>query len=240
MPRPAPEITRRKKRFGRCRICLRFGKLTKEHVPPEKAFNDRAFLRHYIDEVNRGERLRWEVQEENTNGIYIFTLCEKCNSQTGHRYGRDYVNFVQLFAPIFKIEDANHTVSVDVKDFFPVRVVKQVISMMLSTSNPTTFNNHKVVAGPRYNPSVLKDIPINYPTKAHLLNVYDELRGFVRKRDSKGLPRSVRLYAFASVSRGLAFRTGIMSLISLTTKNVAFLAVTGSHPIHWVLLLDVN
>ena len=112
MPRPDIQITRRKKRFGRCRICNTFKQLTKEHVPPKKAFNNQAYLKHYADETEKAGRINWEFSEENTNGIYVFTLCEKCNNQTGHRYGSDYVNFVEAFIADAIPENANKTLQV--------------------------------------------------------------------------------------------------------------------------------
>jgi len=231
------ERIRRKKRYGRCRICQKFTKLTKEHVPPAKAFNNRAFFQHYIDESAKAERVRWQFREEDTNGIYIFTLCEKCNNRTGTIYGTEYVNFVQAFQSHAIPENANKKVNVEVENFFPLRVVKQVISMVLSTSKPTSFRNYEFVGSPSTNPSVLKKIKIEYPEKDYQLKLYDELRNFVRKKDSKGLPNSVRLYAFASI-KAVGFRTGIFSSISLNKKSVAWLVATGLHPIHWILVFD--
>lgn len=238
MPRPDIEITRRKKRFGRCRICQKVGKLTKEHVPPEKAFNNQSYLKHYADETEKAGRIKWRSREERTNGVYVFTLCKKCNSQTGYRYGSDYVNFVESFISDAIPENANKTLKIEVKDFFPLRVIKQAISIILSTSEPTSFLNHKPISSRKINPSLIRDIEINNPEKSHLRNVYQELRNFVRKRDSTGLPPNVRLYAFAIVNAGTGYRTGIFGKVKLSSKKVSFVVVTGSHPILWVLVLD--
>src|SRR6185369_17458669 len=93
-----PDELRRKKRFGRCRICQKFGRLTKEHVPPETAFNDRGYLEYYVAKTDEAQRVIWETRDVNNKGIVLFTLCEKCNNKTGKLYGADYLNFVQAFS----------------------------------------------------------------------------------------------------------------------------------------------
>lgn len=97
MPRPNIEDSHRKLRYGRCRICQKFGKLTKEHVPPKQAFNNSSYLKHYVKDTENASRVRWEAREERTSGVYVFTLCEKCNNQTGRSYGSDYIKFVEAF-----------------------------------------------------------------------------------------------------------------------------------------------
>ena len=237
MVRPSIEITRRKKRYGRCRICLKFKELTKEHVPPERAFNDQAYYLHYVDEMDKADRIQWESREENTNGIYLFTLCSKCNNQTGYRYGRDYVGFVRTVEPFVRPENANQTVGVAMADFFPLRVVKQAISMILSTSQPTSFDQHKIVGAPGTQRSSLSGIEINLPDKPALSRIYDELRLFVRYRDRTELPNSVKLYVFAGIGP-IGFRTGVFFWADIVKKSGVCAAVTGFTPIHWVLVFD--
>lgn len=94
------EVIKRKKRYGRCRICERFRRLTKEHVPPESAFNDKSYLVFYTDQVNQTEKLHWKVRDVDSKGIYLFTLCEECNMNTGRFYGTQYVDFVRAFSQV--------------------------------------------------------------------------------------------------------------------------------------------
>ena len=76
-----------RKKQGTCRICGRFGDLSLfEHVPPESAFNDRPIqvlegmeiLAHDHDPT-RGRK--------HQRGAGRFTLCAKCNNDTGSWYG---------------------------------------------------------------------------------------------------------------------------------------------------------
>jgi hypothetical protein len=233
------KTTLRKKRYGRCRICQKFGRLTKEHVPPQGAFNDSGYLEFYIDRVNEAELVRWEARDVNTKGIYLFTLCEKCNNQTGSLYGRDYGKFVEAFTSVATPDNAGEMVKADLKDFFPVRVVKQVVSMMLSTSEPCSSNGYEAFRNPFLDADV--SIPLAFsldpPASLHLETIYDELRRFVTDKEAKSLPSGVRLYAYAVANDGAALRTGIAVHGKLKTQKVYWLAVVGLWPIHWVLLL---
>src|SRR5438045_8102052 len=94
------EQIKRKRRYGRCRICKRFRRLTKEHVPPESAFNDKEYFQYYADQVKEAEKLKWKVKDVNSKGIYLFTLCEECNRKTGTLYGTQYVDFIRTFSDV--------------------------------------------------------------------------------------------------------------------------------------------
>jgi hypothetical protein len=236
MTRPLPEITRRKPRFGRCRICKRFTRLTKEHVPPKKAFNDSNFRQHYVEDLDTG-KVGWRFKDENTSGIYLFSLCDKCNNRTGTIYGADYINFVQSFRSTAILENVNKIVDVKINDFFPVRIIKQVASLILSTGKPSSFGRHEFVGSPKASKQSLKGIQIDFPDINELRKIYEELRIFVRRRDLRGLPSPLRLFAFGSVAR-VGFRTGIFAHINLNSKKVMWAITVGLYPIHWVLVLS--
>src|SRR5207253_10559730 len=103
---------------------------------------------------------------------------------------------------------------VEIKNLFPARVVKQAVSMVLSTSNPDSFRHHEGVSNPftkKQAKPVSKEAFGPLPDFDKLRKIYDELRTFVRKRDTKGLPEGVRLYAFAIANSGSGVRTGIIA-----------------------------
>jgi hypothetical protein len=233
--------TWRKKRYGRCRVCRKFGQLTREHVPPASAFNDRGYLSYYVDQVEEAER-GWKARKIGAHGVFVFTLCEKCNNKTGTAYGGAYVDFVRAFADVATPANAGAKVEVEVKNLFPARVVKQAASMILSTSEPiSSLGDYERVWNP-----LLDSTPSPPPEEAFsrlpdpegLRNAYDGLRAFVRKRDAKGLPAGVRLYAYAVANSGSGVRTGIMASGKRSTNKYVWLVVVGLWPIHWVLVLD--
>jgi len=70
---------------GICHLCGQVKVLSFEHVPPEKAFNDKpAFLIPFEEAIHLGPddepQSRPRKQQRGMGG---FTLCESCNSNTG-------------------------------------------------------------------------------------------------------------------------------------------------------------
>jgi hypothetical protein len=240
-----PDDILRKKRFGRCRICQNFGKLTKEHVPPASAFNDQSYLQYYVSKIDEAQRVVWASREVNQRGIYLFTLCEKCNNKTGLLYGTDYLKFVQAFTTEATPANAGKKIQITVDDIFPLRVVKQVMSMVLSTSEATSFRrDYEAFRNPFPVPNA--SVPAGFgsnPASLDLTTIYDELRKFVLNRDATGLPKDVRLYAYAVASEGSAIRTGVAIQGKLNKQKVRWMAVVGLWPVHWVILFhgdDLN
>jgi hypothetical protein len=224
----------RLKRWGRCRICEKFTQLTKEHVPPKSAFNDRSYLEYYSTEIREANLRQWQTREVNSNGLFVFSLCARCNNKSGRHYGASYLDFVKGLVPVAKPENANKAVQVTVQGIFPLRVVKQAISMVLSTSHAGAFRGYEYVASPFINRKIGTNLRA-LPEVKQLQSVYAELRRFVRSRDAVGLPTTIKLYAYATVSSGSGLWTGILGNATKGKKEPFWGAVVGLWPLHWVL-----
>lgn len=82
---------------GRCRLCGKTGKLTKEHIPLFASGNKSRhnvltlddWLKDGIDENPESKHL---IEQ---GGIFGYTLCGSCNSFTGKHYGNEYKKWVQ-------------------------------------------------------------------------------------------------------------------------------------------------
>jgi hypothetical protein len=133
-------------------------------------------------------------------------------------------------------------VKVNVANFFPARVVKQVISMILSTSNPpNSFDEYTGSWNPFLDTTATKppkDAFADKPDLDLLRSVYADLRSFVNKRDTKGLPASVRLYVHLVANKGAGFQTGIFATGRRSTNKCYWAVVVGLWPLLWVLVLD--
>src|SRR5687768_10419213 len=84
---------RQGKGTGICHSCGTVGPLTFEHVPPQAAFNSERTT------VVSGERalqyvpggaLRGQYQQRGAGG---YTLCGRCNNNTGNWYARDFAQW---------------------------------------------------------------------------------------------------------------------------------------------------
>jgi len=124
---PAPE--------GDCWLCGKFGKLTKEHIPPEKAFNDCPLLLMKINEQNR--EVEWVHRTSYQRGLCFRSLCERCNNKYGSIYGEAYVNLVRRIAERIVDVPYFHYISITgVKR--PLAILKQVM-LQFVTANGAAF-----------------------------------------------------------------------------------------------------
>lgn len=150
---------------SKCRICASQPANTKEHVPPKKAFNRHTVLLRKIDETRSGACVRWR-NEQRQGGHFEYSLCKKCNNDTGGWYGREYVGFVKACADHAVVSNAGKVITLELKDIYPARIVKQALTMICSSSGPG------------------------------LTHESPELRKFLLNKDEKGLPDYLKLHMY--------------------------------------------
>ena len=131
---------------GPCRICGETRMLTEEHIPPRGAFNKERGRTVEVGALLSREEL--EMPDEGEvfqGGISGFTLCDDCNNLTGTCWGREYQEWARRAAWLMRSQpqlppEVDETPgyarfpSVTFKEVFPGRLVRQVLSMMLSIS----------------------------------------------------------------------------------------------------------
>jgi len=122
--------------LGICHICGKDGKLSYEHVPPEAAFNDHRILTYSFDKFIRAENLD-DIRGGRflQRGIGGYTLCERCNNDTGSWYGPAYVEWVAQAMSIL-IGTGGRASLVYPFNLYPLRVLKQVSAMFFSVNSP--------------------------------------------------------------------------------------------------------
>lgn len=117
---------------GTCHICGNVGELSFEHVPPEKAFNNKPIkMGRFID-------AKLKIQQR---GMGAYTLCEPCNNNTGSWYGTDFIDFCRKGMSILKRSNGNPTL-IYIFPLYPLRIIKQIITMMFSANSSSFANEH--------------------------------------------------------------------------------------------------
>jgi hypothetical protein len=161
-----------------CRICGRDdARLSFEHVPPRAAFNNEQTRLYGLDDwLQRGEDGRLTGGRIAQRGAGDFTLCEDCNNKTGSWYGNELARAARSGArilresPLDEIDAsfdpmwANVVFRQSETGPHPLRLIKQVVTMLLATS------------------------PIE------LSLAHPELGDFVLDRDQTGLPDRFQFY----------------------------------------------
>ena len=130
----------RSKHIGRCSLCGETKPLTREHVPPRKAFNDSPVLMYKIDKTSPEARFLPDGRTQQ-GGHSAPTLCASCNNNTGSWYARSYVDFVKACADRADPVYANKMVAVSAR-FYPLRVMKQALVMLCSSCSAGLTDNN--------------------------------------------------------------------------------------------------
>ena len=134
------------KHYGKCALCGRECELTFEHIPPRAAFNSTPArpvtgMELLIDKTPDGEeRMPWDTTglryRNQQKGMGKYSLCQECNNNTGSWYGDAYVDFARAVHSVMQNEDFDGYDGIGFKEFYPLRFIKQVLSMFCSINGP--------------------------------------------------------------------------------------------------------
>lgn len=171
---------------GPCCICGTHGKLSFEHVPPKRAFND-----HGVFEADVKKMLEngWEpgVKPDgriNQKGAGRFTLCDRCNNATGSWYGTPYIAVAKQAMELLHRSGGDVSLAYPYR-MYPLRFLKQVVTMFFSACGPSFQEK---------NPHLVR---------------------FVLNRETGALPPKIQFYAYLHHPDSTAMRqsglTGVMS-----------------------------
>lgn len=123
--------------LGTCHLCGSYTKLSFEHVPPKAAFNNRPVKRIIGDVLLRGraaledmENMKGRTQQL---GAGDYTLCERCNNDTGAWYGNAFAEWTWQGARILSLTEGQPSLYYNFQ-IFPLRVIKQVLCMFFSAN----------------------------------------------------------------------------------------------------------
>ena len=148
----------RKAHFGTCCICGEHRKLTFEHVPPRSAFNDRPVVRSNYEQVLENlESPRGKTQQRGMGG---YTLCGRCNNDTGRWYGGAFVDWAYQTLRILSYTQGRPSLYYTYH-LLPLRVIKQIVCMFFSVNGPEfqaanpelvrfVLNKERVGMAPKY------------------------------------------------------------------------------------------
>lgn len=130
--------------IGKCCLCLESRPLSFEHVPPRAAFNDKPVLHAELERMMKGnllEALENPRGEESQRGAGRYSLCKKCNSETGSWYGKAYVEMVAAAMGPCRATSAGDIVQFNAS-IRPLRVLKQILVMFCSACGPGFAETH--------------------------------------------------------------------------------------------------
>lgn len=146
---------------NRCRICGKLKKLTKEHIPP-KCIQKDWYIDTYIpgDDPEIPNFTKHKIRKD----ISTLSLCSECNNNLGRRFVPEYNNFVSQFnTRIIYDNIGNYMFSIN--EFYPMRVIKQIYSMVLSSQsiyNPYLIKLQRYILDYKLNMNFLPNVFMYY------------------------------------------------------------------------------
>jgi len=135
----APSSKERSESLSRCHICLLKEKLTREHIPPEKAFNDCTKLWDRLV-LNSDSKTIGRVQIK--GGLWVKTLCGKCNNDVCSPYAKEYVRFVKQLVESPKLFDGTSNGRIISVKANPLFLAKQIVTMILAIEDVQFAKHH--------------------------------------------------------------------------------------------------
>src|SRR5579872_179298 len=121
-----------------CHLCLRQTKLTREHIPPEKAFNECRRVWERFNPRTKGVdedgNLRGPKQTRRDvwqGGFYVRTICRSCNNDTGATSAKTYVNFVRSIAEAPRLFDGMGKRTIRVNED-TLQIARQIAVMIIA------------------------------------------------------------------------------------------------------------
>ncbi len=196
----------RKRVSGECRLCGFIGPLSFEHIPPEAAFNGLRGKAFTFDQLFLNKR-GYQIFQ---HGFGDYSLCERCNNNTGSWYGKSYIDFAyQCVATKKSIEEEHLPIDKVLFSIYPLRILKQIITMFFTV-------NHVV----------FKDM-------------YPLLKDFILSKESQCFPDGLRIYSYL-VEDMISTRIspGIVGMISMTTGETNLFSEFAYPPLGYILSYD--
>jgi hypothetical protein len=118
--------------IGVCHLCGTNGPLSFEHVPPKRAFNNKRVIKAKFQEViglGPDAQIKGQFQQKGAGG---YTLCPKCNNDTGSWYGSNFVDWCYQGLDILVRTGGNPSL-IYINYLCPLRILKQIVTMFAST-----------------------------------------------------------------------------------------------------------
>jgi hypothetical protein len=139
---------RRKRKSGQCRICGEQDTLSYEHVPNREAYNNQTIIEYSWEDEFVKKRIATPRIVQRGMGQY--TLCQKCNNDTGHWYGGEYTGWARACFEFLKSRkpspvEADEAVVI-LHDVYPLRFLKQVVVCFFSVT-PGLAQTHPGLVG---------------------------------------------------------------------------------------------
>lgn len=117
----------KQKKYGKCAICGKEGKLSIDHIPPKCCGNnaDTYYIQYTPEFLGKGATCK---QKHSQNGLTFSNICDNCNNIMGSQYDTHLQNFRNYIVSIIEQKPYHNGFVLD-------KVCKSVIGHFLASSS---------------------------------------------------------------------------------------------------------
>jgi hypothetical protein len=216
------------------------GKLSREHLPPKAAFNSGTFDRVTVDPYRTKSSLAFRRRTVQ-GGHSLFALCGRCNNDTGSWYGAEYVRLAHACAPIATQENARAIVQLALKNFYPLRAIKQVLTMASAMADPEGITPDMIVINPNSRDKLLSagetepDGALQLKSEEdRVVSILSALRRTVLDRQATSFPPIVRIHMFLVANHAARLHSAVGHM-KLPSPKRNWLMELAYWPIGWIV-----
>mgnify|MGYP000989602038 CR=1 FL=1 len=180
--------------YARCRLCGELRYLTFEHVPPQKAFNNKPiFLQEHEHLFEESSRV-YGKRKKSQRGMGEYSLCDQCQHTTGSWYAKHYVPFAHQAAQMVQRSLVQKDSEPHVFHIQPCEVIKQVLVMFA-----TAERSGMLLERPEYRGYLLSPTSTSFPGDLRVY-MYYTVSGSHRFNGWGALGDGVQIYSCAEIA----------------------------------------
>jgi hypothetical protein len=195
---------------GICCICGTHGKLSFEHIPPKRAFNDHGVFEADVIKMLAGAWVPGEKPKDGKVkqlGAGRYTLCVRCNNDTGSGYAATYVEVAKQAMFLLWRSRGEMSLAYPYR-MFPLRFLKQIVTMFFSACGPGLQE---------HNPDLVR---------------------FVLNRETRILPPKFQFYAYLHHPESSALRQSGLTGVTRGSGNIYVFAEIAFPPFGLIMSVD--
>lgn len=122
-----------------CRLCGDYKKMSFEHIPPKKAFNNNQQLLRTMENHFSGNSC-----SKFPRGLGRYSLCVDCNNRTGALYAKAFINWTKQGFDFLDMVGEEKLLSLPYY-IQPLNVIKQIMTMAIGMSDEMSIDANKEI-----------------------------------------------------------------------------------------------
>ena len=135
----------KKKIYGDCSLCGKYGELSFEHIQPECCDNEKQVFKFSLDDVIKNKIYTKDGKLRGVKiiqkGFGLYSICKQCNNYAGSYYINDYKFFYKQGLKVYE-KNSSPIVDLSCSNIYPLRIIKEILMMFVSVNVNNTLGRN--------------------------------------------------------------------------------------------------